>query len=172
MEDQHYPSAWPNTLHDNLEGQLCIQGSEILSVSYQNMVMGDGWSLVTTPPAFLLSLSSAQFCRPLHIQVWLCWAYVWVLSIPQGESCSLIWDLGSTEQDTDCPRESRPREPLTDAGLGLWGQRLLCNHEYLLKERVYARWQRSGWERTRYREARCRLFLQGPWVLVPLLRLL
>lgn len=69
MEDQHYPSAWPNTLHDNLEGQLCIHGSEILSVLYQNMVIGDSWSLVTTPSAFLLLLSSAQFSGPLHIQV-------------------------------------------------------------------------------------------------------
>ena len=39
MEDQHYPSAWPNTLHDNLEGQLCVQGSEIPQCLIQNMVI-------------------------------------------------------------------------------------------------------------------------------------
>lgn len=104
---------------NNLEGQFCIQGSEILSVLYQNMMIGNGWSLVTTPSAFLLLLSLTQFSRPLHIHMWLCQAYTWVLSISQGDSCSLIWDLGHTEQDTDCPRESRPQEPLTDASLGL-----------------------------------------------------
>lgn len=120
MEDQYYPSAWPNTLHEQ-PGRSALH-SGLGDPQCLIPKHGDRKRLVPchNPFSFSPALEFGTVCPGLCIYIcWLCQAYTRVLSIPQGDSCSLIRDLGYTEKDTDCPMESRPQEPLTDAGLGL-----------------------------------------------------